>query len=180
MKKLATTILATAIVSAISFTAFTSGAAAHGPNNQGQKNQGQGIAAQINNSLATNFVCSERGSSRIERGLSRISQRLDLSEGQTPAFDAFKSAALSAQSNFLQQCGDLKVARDEAGTDLDLIDRMNNRQALLGARLEAVASIMPQLEIFYDDLSDEQKQILRPRGPHGPRDQRMGMKPNNN
>ncbi|MCF6327732.1 MAG: Spy/CpxP family protein refolding chaperone [Devosiaceae bacterium] len=175
MKKLVTTILATAIVSAVSFTAFTSGAAAHGPKNQGASN------AQIANSnLATNFVCSERGSSRIENGLDRISQRLDLSEGQTPAFDAFKSAALSAQSDFLQQCGDLKTARDEVGTDIDLIDRMNNRQALLGARLEAVSSIMPQLEIFYDDLSDEQKQKLRPRGPHAQRDQRMGMRPNNN
>ncbi len=175
MKKLTTTILATAIVSAISFTAFTSGAAAHGPRNQGPSN-----AQMANSNLATNFVCSERGSTRIERGLDRISQRLDISEEQTPAFDAFKSAALSAQSDFLQQCNDFKLARDEAGSDTDLIDRMNNRQTLLGARLEAVSSIMPELEAFFDDLSDEQKRQLKPRGPHGQRDQRMEMKPNNN
>lgn len=180
MKKLTTTILATAIVSAISFTAFTSGAAAHGPRNYERNNQGAGNAQIANSNLATNFVCSERGSSRIENGLERISQRLDLSEEQTPAFDAFKSAALSAQSNFLQQCNDFKLARDEAGSDTDLIDRMNNRQALLGARLEAVSSIMPELEAFFDDLSDEQKRQLKPRGPHSQRGQRMEMKPNNN
>jgi len=180
MKKLTATILATAIVSAISFTAFTSGAAAHGPNNHGPNNQDTSNAQMANSNLATNFVCSERGSSRIERGLNRISQRLDLNQEQTPAFDAFKSAALSAQSDFLQQCSDFKLARDEAGSDIDLIDRMNNRQALLGARLEAVSSIMPELEAFYDNLSDEQKRQLNPRRPHGQRDNRMGMKPNNN
>jgi len=169
MKKITTTIIATALATAIAMPVFVTGSSAQGPRNAGAMNAG----------MLTSFACSERAATRIERGLGRISERLQLTNEQTPAFDAFKASALAAQSNFLQQCEQFKEARQEAGDgagqDIDLIDRMNNRQALLGARLSAVASVMPQLEIFYDNLSDEQKQKLRPRphrqnqGPkHGP------------
>lgn len=157
MKKITTTVLATALVTAIAMPAFVTGASAQGPRNAGA----------MNADMLTSFACSESAATRIERGLGRISERLQLTNEQTPAFDAFKSSALAAQSEFLLQCEQFKEARDEAGQDIDLIDRMNNRQAMLGARLSAVASVMPQLEIFYDNLSDEQKLKLRPR-PHRP------------
>lgn len=156
MNRLTITILATAIVGTASFISFTSGVSA----------RGLGNVQMANDILATSLVCSERGSARIERRLEPIAGRLDLTQEQTDAFDAFKSAALSAQSQFLRQCNALKLARNESGADMDLMDHMRNRQALLGARLQAASSVMPWLEAFYDNLSDGQKHLLRPRSPH--------------
>ncbi len=166
MKRLSTTILATALVGAVSLTALVAPAAPHGPPDN---------AGRANLSLAGNFVCSERGALRMERGLQRISERLQLEEEQVPAFEDLMAAALEAQSGFLEQCNRIRAAQEQIEGRPDFIDLMNRNQALTGARLEAVSSIMPQLEVFFDNLTSEQKRKLHPRPPRAPRNQKFGM-----
>lgn len=165
MNKLTTTLLATALVGVISVTAFASTATA----NDDRRGPGARAAGPIH------FVCSNEGASRIETGLGRMAERLDLTDTQTASFDAFKSSALSAQESFAQVCVDFKPAergQANADTDTDLIDRLNNRQAMMSAQLSAMAEVLPDFEVFYDSLTDEQKQQMRPpRGGqhnHGP------------
>ena len=155
MKKLPTTILATALVAAISMTAFTTSANA----NNNRNGHGPRAAGPVH------FVCAENGAERIENGLSRMATRLDLTEEQSAAFEDFKSASLSAQEDFAQACDEFKPAqRGQAqnGDEVDLIDRMNNRQSMMAAQLSAMQSVMPDLEKFFDSLTDEQKHQMRP------------------
>lgn len=163
MNKLTTTLLATALVGVFSVTAFASTATA----NDGRRGPGARAAGPIH------FICSDEAASRIETGLGRMADRLDLTDTQTASFDAFKASALSAQESFAQVCVDFKPAeRGQANADTDLVDRLNNRQAMMSAQLSAMAEVLPDFEVFYDSLTDAQKQQMRPpRGGqhnHGP------------
>lgn len=165
MKKLTTTIIATALVGAISFTAFASAASAN------EKRNGPGAR----NVGPIHFVCSDEAAGRIETRLSRMAERLELSDTQTASFDSFKTATLSAQAEFSEACADFKPAeRGQANSDTDLVDRLNNRQAIMSAQLSAMEDVLPEFEAFFDSLTDEQKEQMRPqRGKgnhsHGPR-----------
>lgn len=166
MKKLTTTILATALVGVISLSAFASTATAN-ENRRGP--DARGGAGPIH------FVCSDEAAGRIETGLSRMADRLELTDAQTASFDSFKTATLSAQAEFAEACVDFKPAeRGQADSDTDLVDRLNNRQAMMSAQLSAMEDVMPEFEAFFDSLTDEQKEQMRPqRGKgdhsHGPR-----------
>ena len=164
MKKLTTTVLATALVGVISLSAFASTATA----NENRRGPGpRGAGGPIH------FVCSDEAAQRIETGLSRMADRLELTDAQTASFDNFKTAALNAQTEFAEVCADFKPAeRGQANSDMDLVDRLNNRQAMLGAQLSAMEDVMPEFEVFFDSLTDAQKEQMRPHrgnGQHGPR-----------
>jgi len=167
MKNLAKTLTVTLLVSIISVTSFATIASAHGQNNQfgpnAERNQGPRNGQQFRGArdrggfLPLRLVCSDRGQTRIENGLTRIAERIDLTSEQVAALDDFKTSALSAQTAFNEVCADFRP-----GKDADLIDRMKSRQAAIAAQLVGIQSVMPTFEIFFDSLSERQKAQLRP------------------
>ncbi len=167
MKQLTKTLGATLIVGVISATSFATIASAHGQNNrfgpnaerfQGPQNGQQFRAPRGGTGFGPfRLVCSDRGETRIENRLSRIADRIKLSNEQTTALDNFKTAALLAQAGFNDVCADFKP-----GKGAGLIDRMKSRQAAIAAQLVGMQSVMPSFEIFFDSLSNQQKAQLRP------------------
>ncbi len=154
MNKLTTTLLATALVSTLSMTIFASAATANGPQ---QGNRFSERASPVR------FVCNDKAAERIETGLTRMAARLDLTDAQTTTFETFKTAALSAQAAFAQSCDQFKMAnQDQPKENLGLIDRLNNRQAMMGAQLSSMGDVMPEFEAFFTSLTDEQKAQMRP------------------
>jgi hypothetical protein len=113
------------------------------------------------------LVCSPQGAEELEIGFVRLSHRLELTDAQQPLFDALKTSALTAQTSFADTCA---AAMPDKSTDTapDMIDRLKARIAIDTARLEALNAVLPDLEAFYDSLTDEQKANLLPdRGDRG-------------
>lgn len=111
------------------------------------------------------LMCTEDGAGRLEAVLDRVAERLGLGDTQTPLFEDFRTASLTAQTTFADAC---MAVHDE--TPDDLVQAIRARQALLAARLEAVDSVLPSFEALYDSLTDAQKLALvrmRPGAPHG-------------
>ena len=112
------------------------------------------------------LVCSENGADRLEHLLLNMKQRTDPTAEQQPLFDAFQSAALTAQTDFAAAC---LAARPAADASTDLVDRLKARLDVQQAHLDAMNAVLPSFEAFYDSLSDEQKQALAPRARDGKR-----------
>lgn len=122
------------------------------------------------------LVCSERGGDRLEHMLLSISQRTEPAGDQVALYDAFKTAATSAQADFAKACATARPDADTAA-NRDLVDRLKARLELDEARLAAMSTVLPAFEAFYDSLSDEQRKALAPRlGDRGERrhDMRRG------
>ncbi len=156
MKKLTSSLMATALIGTIALTSFTSVASA----NDNRRGPGARPAGPIH------FVCAPGAAERIEIRLSYMAERIDLTDEQTPAFEAFKTALLDAQNGFASVCAEVKPER--GNRDVGLIDRLNARQALMSAQADALKSVMPSFENFFNTLSDEQKHQMRPPRAHGP------------
>lgn len=118
------------------------------------------------------LTCSDNGAPQLELILNRVAERVDLTDEQQPLFDTLKTTALTAQTSFADNC----VA--PAGEDNpDMIDMLKLRQTNMAARMTAVEEVLPSLEVFYDSLTDTQKEQLRPEGRDqmfGDRDDRRG------
>lgn len=121
----------------------------------------RGGAGQRGNVVA--LVCSPRGADRLEHLLLSIAQRVDPTTEQQPLYDAFKTAALTAQTDFSDACTEARPARTAGAERPDLADRMKAQFAVEKAHVEAMTNVIPAFEAFYDSLSDEQKQALEPR-----------------
>jgi hypothetical protein len=111
--------------------------------------------------------CAPQAAERMETRLGRVSERLDLTADQLPLFDAFRTSALTAQTSFADACATLP-AGPEASTDL--IQRLEQRLEVDGARLTAMTELLPQFKAFYESLTDAQKAELMPM-----RGERQGM-----
>ena len=109
------------------------------------------------------LVCAENGGDRLEHMLLSIEQRTDPTADQQALYDAFKSAATSAQSDFAATCAAALPSDATAAADTDLVDRLTTRHDLAKAQVAAMDTVLPAFEAFYDSLSDEQKQALEPR-----------------
>jgi hypothetical protein len=109
------------------------------------------------------FVCSPKGADRLEHLLLNISQRVDPTTEQQPLFDTLKSAARTAQTGFADTCAEARPERTAGADRPDLAERMKTRLAIETAHVEAMTSVIPAFEAFYDSLSDAQKQSLEPR-----------------
>lgn len=109
------------------------------------------------------FVCSPKGADRLEHLLLNISQRVDPTAEQQPLFDALKTAALTAQTDFADTCATARPDRTAEAARPDLADRMKARHAIEKAHVEAMTTVIPAFETFYDSLTDEQKLSLEPR-----------------
>lgn len=98
------------------------------------------------------MACSAQGGERLEAALNAAAGRLDLTDEQTPLFEDFRTAALSAQTAFADEC---VAATQEAPADI--VDGIRARQTLLTAQVAAIDSALPAFEAFYDSLTDRQK-----------------------
>lgn len=163
MHNLTKIIVAAAVTGAVGFSAISPVLAAgpgNGPNgNRPGQERGMHERGGVQGGLLA-MVCSTDGAERLETALDRLAGRVELTDEQTALFDTFKSDALIAQTTYSDNCV-APVAQGE-GQDIDLIERMQNRQANMTAYLEAVEGVMPSLEAFFNSLTDEQKADLRP------------------
>jgi len=104
------------------------------------------------------LLCSNNGAQHLETMLDRLSARLSLTDDQKPLFDAFKTAALTAETGYADACTPAgKTARSS-----DLLAMLEQHQDNLKAYVAAMDSVMPSLEAFYNSLSDDQKADLMP------------------
>jgi hypothetical protein len=136
------------------FRASPDGARGFMMRQRGRDRMGGGVLA---------LVCSPQGADRLEHMLLAIEQRTDPTAEQAPLFDAFRTAALTAQTSFADSCAEIRPATAEAGAERDLVDRLQARLDTQQAHLAAMTSVLPVFEAFYDSLSDAQKQALEPR-----------------
>jgi hypothetical protein len=112
------------------------------------------------------LICDANAAGQLETRFSQAATQLALTAEQQTLFDAYKTAALSAQTSFADACA--KAQPQAAGTTApDMLTMMKDRQAVRTAEVEAVNSVLPSFEAFYNGLSDTQKAQLAPQGRHG-------------
>ncbi len=123
--------------------------------------------------------CNPRAADRLERRLERMAERLDLTAEQQKLFEDFRIAALTAQTDFADNCpaparqsatpdrqpapADKSDRKSDRAGRPDLIQRLERRLELDEARLAAFAGVLPPFKAFYQSLSDEQKSGLMSR-----------------
>lgn len=103
--------------------------------------------------------CSEHGAERLEHVFVSLSYNLDLTAEQTPLFDALKTAALTAQTGLADVCDAAYPATGQAKAP-SIVERVETGIKLDEARIVALSDVLPELEAFYDSLTDEQKARL--------------------
>lgn len=104
--------------------------------------------------------CSEQGAERLEHIFVSLSHNLELTAEQTPLFDALKTAALTAQTGLADTCAAERPAAGETAEVPNLVERMQTRIKIDEARTAALSDVLPELETFYNSLTDEQKAKL--------------------
>lgn len=109
------------------------------------------------------LACSPNGAEMLDAFLLHLSYRLALTDAQKPLYDALREKALTAQTKFADTCQAAMPAED---VTVDALTRLKSSIAIDTAKLEALNSILPELEAFFASLTDEQKALLMPdRGP---------------
>lgn len=125
------------------------------------------------------LVCSDRGTERAEIGFVRLAYRLELTAEQQALFDDLKTATLTAQTQFADQCEKPAVpASAEAQPTIpNPVERLTAQIGNDSLRLELMQGLLPKLEAFYNSLTDEQKASLQPepRDGRGFRNRHGGM-----
>ncbi len=188
MKKLATFLVSTALVGGLSFAAVVPASAAdsfrgmhrsnfagqHMPQGYGMWNVGprgdRGMDIGLGRNQFVHFVCSADGAPLAELMLNHLSDRLTLEDSQTPLFNDFKAATLTAQTDYADAC---TLPTVNANAPLDPVAQLKHYETNATARIAAVNSVLPSLEALYDSLTDAQKAALTV--PPGPRDARTGQ-----
>ncbi|RYF98507.1 MAG: hypothetical protein EON94_13025 [Caulobacteraceae bacterium] len=121
------------------------------------------------------MICSTDGATQLETRLADLATELKLTTEQQPLFDAYKTAALSAQTSFADTCPQPKAVAGNPGTPPDAVTMLKDRQARATAELDAITAVLPSFEALYNSLDDTQKAGLMAlvgpgHGPHhGPR-----------
>ncbi|MDC9825706.1 Spy/CpxP family protein refolding chaperone [Devosia sp. ZB163] len=119
------------------------------------------------------FSCNDRAADRLERRLDRMAGRLELTKEQEKLFEDFRTSALTAQTEFADQCDTIRPGATASKERADLIQRLEQRLKFDEARLAAMSELLPHFKTFYGSLTDTQKHELMPgRGmdqPHAPR-----------
>ena len=122
------------------------------------------------------LICSTDGATQLETRLADLATQLKLTTEQQPLFDAYKTAALSAQTTFADTCAKVQPADAKPATPPDALSVLKDRQARQTAGLDALNAVLPSFEALYNSLDDTQKAALLPLvsphfgpGDHGPR-----------
>ena len=116
------------------------------------------------------FSCGDRAADRLERRLDRMAGKLELTKDQEKLFEDFRTSALTAQTDFADQCDTIRpdhvASADGAKTSQrpDLIQQLEQRLKFDEARLAAMSELLPHFKIFYASLTDQQKREFAPRG----------------
>lgn len=117
-----------------------------------------------------------RGGEAIEIALVRLSHRIDLTAEQQTLFDALKTSALAAATDFETAVEGLRPVPPTEGaqpTMPSMAERLDNRIAMEKAHLAALEAVQPEFTAFFDSLTDAQKADLMPQrggeGGWGPR-----------
>jgi hypothetical protein len=104
-------------------------------------------------------VCSNSGSDLTDWPIARISEVVQPTEAQRPALDELRAASQKAMDILKAGC-----PKDLPSTPTGRLDAMENR---LKVMLQAVQTVQPPLERFYQLLSNEQKARLNAVSPGG-------------
>jgi hypothetical protein len=122
------------------------------------------------------LICSTDGATQLESKLGDLATALKLTTTQQPLFDAYKTAALAAQTSFADACPQPPAAgaqpAAQPSTPPDAVTVLKDRVARQTAELDALNAVLPSFEALYNSLDDTQKAALMPLvgGPHhGPR-----------
>lgn len=105
--------------------------------------------------------CGDKAAERLEIALVKLSHRLKLTAEQKPLFEAFKTAALDAQTKLEETC---KADAPQAPSDKqpDILAMLKSGLTVEQARLDAAKSVLPAFEALYNSLTDVQKAELMP------------------
>jgi len=98
--------------------------------------------------------CTDRLAWRAARR-AYVQAKLDLTPQQQPLWDKVQSAAQTEEQKERQLCASLKP-----GAELTMLDRMDRMQHFLSARLEALQTARPAVQVLYEALTPEQQAIL--------------------
>lgn len=161
MKTTTSLILASAIAASLSLSALAPAVADPGRGDGYKKSDSKGgERGQRHGSKRggmMQLVCSDDGAARIEKSLDRVNSRITLTDDQKALFETFKSTALTAQTEFADNC-----VAPVRGKDTNMVERLKNRQTNMSATVAAMDDVIPALEAFHDGLTDEQKAELKP------------------
>jgi len=116
------------------------------------------------------LICSTDGATLLETRLTGLATQLKLTTEQQPLYDAYRTAALSAQTAFADTCAMVQPAAGAQAAP-DALTALKHRQARQVAELDAINVVLPSFEALYNSLDDTQKAALTQlAGPHpGPR-----------
>jgi len=110
------------------------------------------------------MICSTDGATQLETKLADLGTTLKLTTTQQPLFDAYKTAALSAQTSFAAACPQppAQPQATDAQTPPDAVTVLKDRVARQTAELDALNAVLPSFEALYTSLDDTQKAALMP------------------
>jgi len=85
--------------------------------------------------------------------------KLNLTADQKPLWDKLLAATQAAEENQRQLCAQLPASADARDRET-MIDRLNHRQQVLQAQLQALQQTEPAVQALYDKLTPDQKTLL--------------------
>jgi hypothetical protein len=111
---------------------------------------------------AVQELCKQPGSGVTAWPFAEIERKVGLNDDQKRLLDDVRKTASDAAASFKASCP------AENAFPLTPPGRLAAMTARLDATLQAVQTVRPPLEKFYDSLSDEQKERFNQIGPHKP------------
>ena len=140
-----------------------------GPGRESQGREGQGREGQGREGMRHGWDRWARDVSPQQACVDRLARRagfvaamgvkLNLTQDQKPLWDKLLAATQSAQEGQRKLCDALPSSKDDAGK-LTVIDRMNHRQQVLQAQLQALQQTEPAVQALYQSLTPAQKTVL--------------------
>jgi hypothetical protein len=127
-----------------------------GPDRDG-KRQGRGWRRSARN-IPPQQACIDR-IARHAAFTASIGFKLNLTADQKPLWDKLLAATQTAEENQRQLCAQLP-ASTEARDRETVIDRLNYRQQMLQAQLQALQQTQPAVQALYDKLTPDQKALF--------------------
>jgi hypothetical protein len=126
-----------------------------GPGHEGMRRGGWGRWAR---DVSPQQACIDRLARRAGF-IAATGFKLNLTPDQKPLWDKLMTATQSAQDAQRKLCDALPASKEARGQQT-LIDRMNHRQQVLQAQLQAMQQTEPAVQALYDKLTPEQKAIV--------------------
>ncbi|MBV8890051.1 MAG: Spy/CpxP family protein refolding chaperone [Alphaproteobacteria bacterium] len=101
--------------------------------------------------------CEERLARRAGM-IAYVVAKLNLTADQRPAWDKLQGILQAGADKQRQLCAGLKP-RDQRGAET-VLDRLDQRQQFLSARLDTIQQVKPALQAFYQALTPDQRAIV--------------------